>query len=135
MIWKLDTKSYKKNQEKISARKWQDLLTYTALLTAFRFRDFIGHWELPEIQIKNAGWNMNILSSGHILTDANIHLGIILSGSLCVGIATGSFCICRACSNRPDRLWEYRWQAFPDKTQIQTSKHQVNVSQHFRHIK
>lgn len=35
-----------------------------------------------------------------------IYLGIILSGSLCVGMATGNFCNCLACSNKPLRLWE-----------------------------
>lgn len=42
-----------------------------------------------------------------------VYLGIILSGSLCVGMDTGNFCNCLACSNRPLRLWEYSWEAFP----------------------
>lgn len=41
------------------------------------------------------------------------YLGIILSGSLCVGMATGNFCNCLACSNRPLRLCEYNCEAFP----------------------
>lgn len=45
-----------------------------------------------------------------------IYLGTILSGNLCVGMETGSFCICRACSNKPAKLWEYKWDAFPEKT-------------------
>lgn len=40
------------NSEIQKGIKVWDLLTYTALLTPFCFRDLIGHWEFPEIQIK-----------------------------------------------------------------------------------